>query len=165
MRVGTDLAPGSVFAKRYCVSRRIGGGGFGSVYESKHLVTNRTCALKVLLPHLAKDQKFRDGFLRESRVTAQIQSTNIVDVLDAGIDEETDTPFIVMELLEGEDLSQRLKRKTRFTAEETAIYLAQVGLALDQTHRHSIIHRDLKPGNLFLTSGDDGGPLVKILDF
>ncbi len=165
LRVGLDLPPSSVFGKRYRISRRVGAGGFGSVYEATHLVTGRPCALKVLLPHLAKDQKFRDGFLRESRVTAQIQSSNIVDVLDAGIDEETDTPFIVMELLEGEDLSKRLKRKTRFTAEETAVYLAQVGLALDQTHRHSIIHRDLKPPNLFLTRGDDGGPLIKILDF
>ena len=87
--MGTDLSPESVFAKRYRVIRRIGSGGFGSVYEAAHVVTGRLCALKVLLPHLAREEAFRQGFLRESRVTAQVTSDNIVDVLDGGID-----PFI-----------------------------------------------------------------------
>ena len=64
--MSTELAPGSVFAKRYRVERRIGSGGFGSVYAATHEVTGRHCALKVLFPHLAKDEPFRQGFLRES---------------------------------------------------------------------------------------------------
>lgn len=160
-----DLPPSSVFAKRYRVSRRLGAGGFGSVYESTHLVTGRRCALKVLLPHLAQDADFRTGFLRESRVTAQLESEHIVDVLDAGIDDDTDIPFMVMELLNGEDLSRRLRRKGKFSPAETIVYLGQVALALEQAHKYAIIHRDLKPGNLFLTRRLDGGPLVKILDF
>ena len=161
----TELPPSSVFARRYRVSRRVGAGGFGSVYETTHVVTGRACALKVLLPHFAEDHDFRERFLRESQLTAKLRSDHIVDVLDAGIDAETDTPFIVMELLEGEDLARRLRRKKRFAPDETLVYLSQVAAALEKTHAASIIHRDLKPGNLFLTRRADGSPLVKVLDF
>lgn len=163
--MSTELAPGSVFAKRYRVERRIGSGGFGTVYAATHEVTGRHCALKVLFPHLAKDEPFRQGFLRESRVTSAIVSENIVDVLDAGIDEETNAPFIVMELLEGEVISERIKRKQRFSIAETIVYLTQLAVALEVTHKQSVIHRDLKPENLFLTRRADGGPLIKVLDF
>jgi serine/threonine-protein kinase len=147
------------------VLRRIGSGGFGSVYEAKHVVTGRRCALKVLWSHFAAEEEFRLRFLQESRVAAHLENDYIVDVLDAGIEEESDTPFIVMELLQGEDLAQRLKRKRRFTPEETTVYLSHVAVALDLTHEAGIIHRDLKPANLFLTRRSDGSPLVKILDF
>ena len=160
-----DLPPSSVFAKRYRVTRRVGSGGFGSVYEAQHVVTGRRCALKVLWSHLARDSEFRRRFLQESRVAAKLENEHIVQVLDAGIDEDSDTPFIVMELLQGEDLAKRLARKERFTNDETIVYLSHVAVALDLTHAASIIHRDLKPGNLFLTQRSDGSPLVKILDF
>ncbi|MEZ4226208.1 MAG: serine/threonine-protein kinase [Polyangiaceae bacterium] len=159
------LATDRPFAGRYRVGTRLATGGAGSVYEAVHEVTGRRCALKVLRPHLAGDRVFRESFLRESRVTAQIACENIVDVLDAGIDTDTNRPFIVMELLAGEDLSQRVRRKGRFTAEEAAVYLAQTAIALDISHGQTIVHRDLKPANLFLTRQADGGPLIKILDF
>src|SRR5690606_18461168 len=79
--------------------------------------------------------------------------------------EGTDVPFIVMELLRGENLHLRAKRKQSFTPGETIVYLSQVAAALDRTHARGIVHRDLKPGNLFLTERVDGSPLVKVLDF
>ena len=162
---GLTLNGGAVFSGRYRVVGRIGAGGFGAVYEAAHVVTERRCALKVLLPHLAENEQIRARFLQESRVAAKIASENVVDVLDAGVDPETAMPFIVMELLQGEDLAKRLARKKTFSADEVVVYMSQVAAALDRTHAEGVIHRDLKPGNLFLTEREDGSPWVKVLDF
>jgi serine/threonine-protein kinase len=86
-------------------------------------------------------------------------------VFDAGFDEATGMPFLVMELLRGEDLGKRLESVKQFTAAEVILYLHQTALALDKTHRAHIVHRDLKPANLFLCERDDSPPCVKVLDF
>jgi serine/threonine protein kinase len=112
-----------------------------------------------------QNDEMRARFRQEARVTARIASEYIVDVLDAGIDEATKMPFLVMELLEGEELEQRLKRLGPLAPHDVVTYLHQASLALDKTHRASIVHRDLKPGNLFLTEREDGSPRIKVLDF
>ncbi len=86
-------------------------------------------------------------------------------MFDAGVDEATQMPFLVMELLKGEELGKRLERLGRFSPPDTVTYLWQTALALDKTHRANIVHRDLKPENLFLTQREDGPPRVKVLDF
>ncbi len=159
------LNEGALFAGRYRVIRCMAAGGMGAVYEVLHLETERRRALKVMLPHLVQSDELRERFRREARVAAQIESAFIVDVFDAGIDEATQMPFLVMELLRGEELGKRLKRVGRFGFEETVGYLWQTALALDKTHRAHIVHRDLKPENLFLCEQDDGPPRVKVLDF
>ncbi len=159
------LTPHTVFAGRYRVLGQIGSGGFGAVYEAVHVVTERRVAIKALWPHFAKDPAARARFLRESKLATQVGGEYIVSVLDAGVDETTDIPFLVMELLEGESLNARAQRKGVFTPEETLVYLSQVAVALERTHRRGVVHRDLKPANLFLTLRHDGSPLVKILDF
>lgn len=159
------LSPGTIFATRYRVERWIATGGMGAVYEVTHLETDRRRALKVMHPHLIQSDDMRDRFRREAKVAAQIQSAFIVDVFDAGIDESTKIPFLVMELLQGEELSKRLERAGRFDPEESVGYLWQTALALDKTHRAHIVHRDLKPENLFLHEQEDGPPRIKILDF
>jgi serine/threonine protein kinase len=159
------LTSGSIFANRYRITRRIAQGGMGAVYEATHLETERPCAVKVMLPDMVQSDEMRGRFRQEARVTATIRSEFIVDVLDAGIDEETKMPFLVMELLHGEELKKRLQRGGKLAPDETITYLYQAALALDKTHRASIVHRDLKPENLFLTERDDGSPRVKILDF
>ena len=143
----------------------IASGGMGAVYEAVHEVTGRQCALKVMLGHTLERDSLRDRFMREARVAAKIQSRHIVDVLDAGVDDFTNAPFLVMELLEGEDVSQRLARLGRLERSEAVLLLWQTALALDKLHRRSIVHRDLKPRNLFVAKGDDGKPAVKLLDF
>ncbi|WP_437746312.1 protein kinase [Sorangium sp. So ce1504] len=159
------LADGTVFAHRYRVARLLAVGAMGSVYEVVHIETNRRRALKVMHAYLFQSEEMRSRFKREAQITADIESEYIVDVFDAGIDEATGMPFLVMELLRGEELGQRLKRLGRLPPGEVATYLQQTASALDRTHAASIIHRDLKPENLFVTQRDDGTPRMKILDF
>ncbi|AKT36548.1 serine/threonine-protein kinase [Chondromyces crocatus] len=159
------LADGTIFAGRYQIVRCIASGAMGAVYEAAHLETGRRVAIKAMLHHIVQSQELRERFKLETRVAAQIESEFIVDVFDAGVDERTGLPFLVMELLRGEELGQRLARATRFTPAETVTYLHQTALALDRTHQAGIVHRDLKPANLFLTQRDDGSPRIKVLDF
>lgn len=163
--MSSDLAPGSVFADRYRVERRIASGGMGAVYEVVHLETNRRRALKVLHANLVQSEELRERFRREARVAAEIESEHIVDVFDAGIDASTEMPFLVMELLRGEDVRQRIKRSGPIPPEETIRILFEAALALDKTHQARIVHRDLKPDNLYLCEREHGLPRVKVLDF
>jgi len=160
-----DLASQSVFAGRYRVLRRIAAGGMGAVFEVVHLETQRRRALKVMLPELLANRQLRERFQMEARITANVESEYIVDVFDAGIDDATGMPFLVMELLNGEDLAKVVERAGRLNGEQVVTYLRQVASALDKTHAAGIVHRDLKPENLFLTHREDGTPRVKILDF
>jgi serine/threonine-protein kinase len=159
------LQEGAIFAERYRVVRCIASGGMGAVYEVIHLETERRRALKVMLPHVLQSEDMRERFKREAKVAAHVESEHIVDVFDAGIDDATQMPFLVMELLRGEELAKRIKRMGRLGADETLAYLHQVASALDETHRASIVHRDLKPENVFLVERRDGPPRVKVLDF
>jgi serine/threonine-protein kinase len=156
---------GVVFAGRYRIVRCIAAGGMGAVYEVVHLETERRRALKVMLPHILQSAELRERFKREARIAAHVESEFIVDVSDAGVDEATQMPFLVMELLRGEELGDRLKRLGRLPPQEVVTYLRQLALALDKTHQASIVHRDLKPENLFLTRNEEGLPRIKILDF
>ena len=160
-----SLLPGSLFAKNYEIVRPISAGGMGVVYEVVHLGTRRRRALKIMLPHIVSDPRMRERFSLEAVVAADIESEHITEIFDAGIDPETQCPFLVMELLRGEDLGARLKRGERFTAEETLGLMGQMAHALEKTHERGIIHRDLKPDNLFVTRRDDGAARLKILDF
>lgn len=159
------LSEGTIFAQRYRVIRLIGQGGMGSVFEVVHVETERRCALKVMLPHMVDNDALRARFRQESKVAALVKSEHIVDVYDAGIDDATKMPFLVMELLTGIELRQELKTQGRLRPEIVALYLYQTALALEKTHRSNIIHRDLKPENLFLTFRENGAPHIKILDF
>lgn len=160
-----SLDEGSVFAGRYLVVRCIAIGGMGAVYEVIHMETERRRALKVMHAHILGSEELRGRFKQEARVAAHIESEFIVDVFDAGVDDTTGMPFLVMELLRGEELGQRLKRVGRFSPVEVVRYLQQTGRALDKSHRASIVHRDLKPENLFLTEREEGPPQIKVLDF
>jgi serine/threonine-protein kinase len=137
----------------------------GAVFEVLHIETQRRRALKVMLPELLDNRQLRERFQMEARITANVESEYIVDVFDAGIDDATGMPFLVMELLNGEDLAKVVERAGRLSAEHVVSYLRQVASALDKTHAAGIVHRDLKPENLFLTHREDGTPRVKILDF
>ena len=160
-----QLDSAAPFAGRYRVVRRIAAGGMGAVFEVVHIETQRRRALKVMLPELVSNQELRDRFQMEARVTAHVDSEYIVDVFDAGIDAATGMPFLVMELLRGEELGEILRRSGAIAALQAVVYLRQVASALDKTHAAGIVHRDLKPENLFLTRREDGTARIKILDF
>jgi len=159
------LAPGTMFHGVFEVIRCIKAGGMGAVYEVLQTSTQRYRALKVMLPSLVTDPEMRARFELEAKIAAGIESEHIVETIDAGIDQATGMPFIVMELLKGEELGALLKARKRLSPADVVTYLHQAALALDRTHAAGIIHRDLKPENLYLTHRDDGSPRVKILDF
>jgi TolB-like protein/tRNA A-37 threonylcarbamoyl transferase component Bud32 len=159
------LVEGTVFHGRYTVGRCLRAGGMGAVYECVHIATRKRRALKVMLPSLVADPTLRARFELEARVTADVDSEHIVETFDAGVDGETGAPFLVMELLRGEDLGAMLARRGRLPSEEVLLLLAQAASALDKTHAAGIIHRDLKPENLFVATRDSGSSRLKILDF
>lgn len=159
-----ELEVGSVFTRRYRVIRRLGAGGMGAVYEAEHLRAGRRVALKVMRSRASSSAILRERFSREARILAGIQSEHVVRVLDAGIDEQTEMPYLVMELLDGTDLERLLGKEGIFSPADTLRYLCQVALALDAI-KGTIVHRDLKPANLFLVALPGVEPRVKVLDF
>jgi len=165
MAISDVLDRDSLFLGRYRVIRRIAAGGMGAVYEVRDEKTDKRRALKVMLPSILEDPDFRVRFEREARITGGIESDHVVHVSDAGIDESTTTPFLVMELLSGQELSQIVKKRGGLPPAEALVYLTQAARGLDKTHAAGIVHRDLKPENLFITTADDGSPRLKILDF
>jgi serine/threonine-protein kinase len=160
-----QLAHGSIFAGRYVVDKLLGAGGMGSVFAAQHTSTGRKVAIKLMLPTLVAEPGMRERFAQEARVSSLIQSKHVVEVLDAGVDVATGSPFLAMELLEGRDFGQLLRERRRLPADEVVRLLSQVARGLDRAHAAGVVHRDLKPENLFLCTDEDGSPLVKILDF
>jgi serine/threonine-protein kinase len=159
------LVDGRVFHGRYEVVRCLQTGGMGAVYEVVDRNTRRRRALKVMLPGLADDADLRARFKLEATITAEIESPHLVETLDADVDAETGAPFVVMELLKGEDLGAVLARRGKLPADEALGLLHQAALGLEKTHAAGVIHRDLKPANLFVTPGDDGSVRLRVLDF
>jgi serine/threonine-protein kinase len=160
-RTAPGLAPGDVIAGKFRLERVIGRGGMGSVWAARHVQLEMPVALKFIETEGdAPDARVR--FEREARAAGQIRSPHVVQILDHGIDGER--PYIAMELLEGEDLGQRLRREKRISVPACARILTQAAKALRRAHEAGIIHRDLKPGNIFLARFDDD-EVVKVLDF
>ncbi len=164
-RMGTALSDGSLVGGRYRVIRRLVSGGMGAVYEVVDSTTNRLRALKVMHEDFEPDADMLERFRQEATVAGRVESEHVVEVFDTGRDTELGCTYLVMELLRGEDLGTRLRRKGKLEPEEVVDYLTQIALGLEKTHAEGIVHRDLKPENLFLTRRDDGSVRMKILDF
>jgi len=148
--VGRKLGP-------YQIQDVLGAGGMGEVYKARDTRLNRTVAIKVLPRLLSERVDLRQRFEREARAVASLNHPNICALYDTGRQEGID--FLVMEYLEGETLSKRLK-KGPLPIEQLLGTAIEIATALDQAHRHGVIHRDLKPGNIMLTKAG-----AKLLDF
>jgi hypothetical protein len=167
------LSPGAVVADKYRVVSRLAKGGFATVYVAEHLTTEKRLAVKMLLPHILRDEKSVRDFKFEATIDGKVDSEHLAQVYDAGIDERTGAPFLVMELLNGENLEQLVQRAGPLPPARVADYLLQVTGGLDKAHGYvdargratPIVHRDLKPENLFLARLGSGASIVKILDF
>ena len=153
---------GLLLADKYRLLERIGRGGMGQVWTAVHAQLDRVVAIKFIDPGLVLQDNVRARFEREALTAARLQSQHIVRIYDHGID--GDTPYIVMELLEGEDLAERLNRQGRMPLATAVPLLVQAAKGVQYAHDKGVIHRDLKPRNLFMArDGDD--EVVKILDF
>lgn len=159
----SQLRPGSVLIGKYEILRPIGRGGFGLVYEARHLGLGTGVAVKVLNAEARQNPKTIARFRQEAWTSARIASENVVRVTDIDVLEDG-TPFLVMELLLGRDLDRELKARGRLPPREAVDYLLQAATGIREAHRQGIVHRDLKTSNLFLVD-DPGGRRVKVLDF
>ncbi len=159
-----ELKEGSVLAGRFRLERLLGQGGMGVVWAAMNTATGRRVAIKMLRDANAEDPHVRRRFLREGRAASAVQHPNVVEILDV-FELEDQTPAMVMELLDGESLGQRLRRVRTLSIEEMAKLLVPAVAAVGAAHALGIVHRDLKPDNIFLAAGLEGTTVVKVLDF
>src|SRR6185436_5738695 len=143
--VGTAIAG-------YRIERLIGHGSSGSVYAAQELSLQRRVALKVLLPELARDDRFRERFLRESRLAASLEHPNIIPIYAAG--ESDGSIYLAMRFVEGRDLGRLIADEGALDPERAVELLVQIADALDSAHRNGLVHRDVKPGNVLVEATD-----------
>jgi serine/threonine-protein kinase len=158
------MGPGSVIAGKYELTRPLGEGGMGAVWEARNLRTQRSFALKLVHGDADLLPELRERMLREASVAGRLEHPNVIEVYDVG---ETDAgdPFLVMELLRGETLAELLDRRGALDQIRAAAIGAEVSSALQAAHGAGVIHRDLKPANVFLHQDAARGRVVKVLDF
>jgi eukaryotic-like serine/threonine-protein kinase len=155
---------GSVVAGTYRLTRHIGSGGSSHVFEGEHVRLGKLFAVKVLRPELDPTRQAAQRFRREARAIARLRSEHIVSVIDCG--ELADhTPYLVMELLEGEDLRSLLNREGSLPTRRALPIIVEACRALTEAHAAGLVHRDLKPENLFITRRTTGEDWCKVLDF
>jgi len=163
------LLTGHTLAGRYHVEEVIGRGGFAAVYRATDERLGRTVAVKVITQSASNPEmraEMQRRFEREARAIAMLHHPNVVTVFDFGADPDLGLDFLVMELLQGEVLSDRLKRIEPLAIPEALRILREAAAGVDAGHRAGLIHRDIKPGNIFLSHPEHGGPArVSVLDF
>ncbi len=163
-----DLAlavkPGDVIAGKFRVERVLGAGGMGVVVAAHHLQLDEKVAIKFLLPGALASSEMISRFIREARAAVKIKSQHVARVIDVS-QLEDGSPYMVMEYLDGMDLSEWLEKRGPLAVPQAIDFLLQACDALAQAHVLGIVHRDLKPANLFRVRSPDGSDLIKVLDF
>lgn len=154
-----SLQPGDMVGGRYEIVKLLGEGGMGAVYRARDAELDRTVALKVIRPELARNEQVLRRFKQELILARQVTHRNIIRIFDLGHSEGM--RFITMEYIEGEDLSSLLARRGRLPAAEAAAIITQVARGLEAAHAEGVVHRDLKPQNIML----DPSGKVSVMDF
>ena len=159
-----DLEPGNEFAG-YRIDGIIGRGGMGTVYLAEHEGLKRRVALKLLAPPLAEDRRFRERFVRESRLAASIDHPNVIPIYEAG--EADGRLFIAMRYVDGKDLRTLLREHGSVDTAQASRIVGQVGAALDAAHEEGLVHRDVKPANVLIARrrGSEAGTHAYLSDF
>ena len=167
-RADLDLSwlpsPGTILADRYRLVSLLGTGGMAAVLMAEHIQLHERVAIKFLHPKIAANAESHERFRRESRISSLIKCEHVVRTLDVGSTPEG-LSYLVMEYLEGEDLSARLHRDGPYPLELAVDCVLQAAEALALAHAAGVVHRDIKPSNLWLSRRHDGSPLLKVLDF
>ena len=161
-KAGSELL--GQLAGEYKIVRKVGSGGFGTVYEAEHPLLKRRAAVKVLHAHPSVDSLAVQRFIEEARSASQIRHRHIVDIFSFGT-LPNGQYFYVMDLLDGSPLDRYLRDQGRLAPEVALPLLRTVASAIDALHAASIVHRDLKPGNIFLSWDASGEVVAKLLDF
>jgi len=156
------VSAGHVLVGRFRLETKLGSGGMGTIWRAQHLVLNAPVAVKVIDRTVVPDEETLSRFMREAQSAAALRSPHVVQILDYGIDGKV--PFMAMELLEGENLAQRIKRIKQLSPHDTARVISHIGRAMARAHEAGIVHRDLKPENVFLVKNEDE-EIAKVLDF
>ncbi len=160
-----DSLVGMTVARRYLLDELIGVGGFGAVYRARHIDQKTLYAIKILDRQLSTAGPSLERFRREGIAASRLQHDNAVRIHDFGV-EQDGLAYLVMELLYGEDLAQRMQRRKTMQASEVATFLGPVCSALSHAHGREVIHRDLKPANFFFHQTKElDEEVVKVLDF
>ena len=144
---GSTLTPGTTVAG-YRIEALIGRGGMGAVYRAEEQGLGRKVALKVIAPELASDERFRERFLRESRIAASLDHPHIVPIYQAG--EDDGVLFLAMRYVEGSDLAKLLASEGALESKRAVELLSQIAEALDAAHEKGLVHRDVKPSNVLI---------------
>jgi serine/threonine-protein kinase len=158
------VKPGEILAGKYQVERILGVGGMGVVVAAHHIQLDEKVALKFLLPDALKNSEALARFEREARAAVKIKSEHIARVIDVG-KLDNGSPYMVMEYLEGGDLSGMLAKSGKLPVEQAVDFILQASEAIAEAHALGIVHRDLKPANLFCIRRRDGQLCIKVLDF
>ena len=159
-----DALVGTVFADKYEILSVLGAGGMSVIYKARHKYMERICAVKLLHPFLLSDSSMFQRFQYEAKAASNLSHPNVVAMHDFGITDDGKA-YLVMDYLEGEDLSTVLERDVFLTEPQAREIFRQALAGLDHAHSKGVIHRDLKPSNLFLIPQTDGSVLVKLVDF
>ena len=162
--IRTPVQIGEVLAGKYRVERILGAGGMGVVVAATHVDLHELRAIKFLLLDASGKPAMVERFLREARASVRLKSEHVARVHDTGR-LESGAPYMVMEYLAGLDLRALLDRSGPPPVVDAVTYVLQAIEGVAEAHAAGIVHRDLKPANLFLTTGADGSPCVKVLDF
>ena len=162
----SNLGPyaGQTLSERYRLIRLLGRGGMGSVYLARHVVVGKPVAVKILDSSFVSEGQGFKRLFREAQAAASIGHPSIIDVQDVGLT-PTGDPFLVMEYLEGEDLSSLMARHGPLSLAAACGVVEPLLSALNAAHAKGIVHRDLKPANIYLIGRDDAPPMVKLIDF
>ena len=161
---GDPPRAGSIFAGKYRIEKVLGRGGMGVVLAARHLGLDEPVAIKALLPAMMQVPGMVERFTREARASAKIKNDHVVRVTDVDA-LPSGVPYMVMERLDGVDLSVHFKSTGRLPVAEAVRYLLETCSAIAEAHAMGIVHRDLKPANLFLARRRDGATMIKVLDF
>jgi len=153
-----------VFESRYQVLRSLGDGGMGEVVLAQHVTLGKRVAIKIMHPQYRGDKATEQRFIQETRAAARIHHNNVVGISDFGRTADG-RMFFVMEYLEGEDLSQTLRREGPMPWRRVVHIARQIVAAIGEAHRRGVLHRDIKPGNCFRVTRDGDPDFIKVLDF
>ncbi len=150
--------------REYEILDSIGRGGMGAVYRARHIYLDKERAIKVVHRSLTESEDFVNRFIREAKVLSELNHPNVVQLHDFGMLDDN-TFFMVMELIEGETVIERIQRESRLPPEAAVRIVREAALGLSSAHKKGIIHRDISPDNLILVRNESGNEITKVVDF